>query len=487
MKRALIILVILIILILAIVLIKTLLFSSKQISVKPIPKEKLEIESMAKRLANAIRFKTISFENSLPDKDAFLGLQNFIEESFPLVHKNLQKEVVNEYSLLYTWKGSNPNLKPILLMGHIDVVPITNEKKWKYLPFAGEIADGYIWGRGALDDKCSVLGSLEAVEHLLASNFTPERTIYLSYGHDEEIGGNQGARKIADLLQKRSIEFEFIQDEGLFIAEGFIPGISKPTALVGVAQKGFVNIELIVEGTGGHSSNPPPQTAIGILSSAITKLEKNPMDGRLDGTFRDMFGYLGPEMSLPMKIVFANQWLFGSLIKSQLSDTPSTNASLKTTSAVTVFQGGEKANVLPQNARAIVNFRIHPRDSIKKVMDHVKDVINDPRVKIDYFKETATKPAPTSPIDSSTYQNYTKIISEVFPDVWVAPGLFIASSDTVHFTNLSKNIYRFHPLHIQKSQNDQKRIHGVNERISIKNYGDYIQFLIHLIRQSSRF
>ncbi|MCB1192539.1 MAG: M20/M25/M40 family metallo-hydrolase [Leptospiraceae bacterium] len=487
MKKIIIILGLFFIIILGIVFFKTLLFTSKQSSAKPISPEKLDTDSISERLASAIRFQTVSSQDTLPNEKEFLGFHAFLEKSFPLLHKTLTKEVVNKYSLLYTWKGNDPNLKPILLMGHIDVVPAENESKWEHLPFAGAIADGYIWGRGSLDDKSAVMGVLEATEHLLKSGFSPKRTIYLSFGHDEETTGKKGAFKAAALLKERNIEFEFIQDEGMFIADGYVPGVPKPVAIVGMAQKGYVTVELIVEDTGGHSSSPPSNTAVGILSKAIVRLEENPIKGGLDGIIGDMFDSLGPEMSLPMKLIFANRWLFGGLIEKQLSESPGTNANLRTTTAATMFHGSDKENVLPQKARALVNFRIHPRDDIQKVLDHVKQVVNDSRVKVDYLKNSAEEPSPVSPINSPSYEMFTKTIKEVFPDVLIAPGLFIAGSDTQKFISFSKNIYRFHPLYFQKSNNDEKRMHGTNERISVRNYEDFVRFYIQLIRNSSNF
>ena len=215
-----------------------------------------------------------------PQGKEFLALHEYLKETFPKVHSGLTKETINDYSLLYTWKGSDETLKPILLMAHLDVVPVepASEADWQHPPFEGQIQDGYIWGRGALDDKAGVMGLLEAVETLLAEGFRPKRTIYLAFGHDEELGGPNGAAKIAELLLSRKVELDYVLDEGLIIANGILP-VSKPVALIGIAEKGFVSLELSVETEGGHSSMPPPNTAIGILSEAVNKLEEGQMPG----------------------------------------------------------------------------------------------------------------------------------------------------------------------------------------------------------------
>jgi carboxypeptidase PM20D1 len=237
------------------------------------------------RLAQALRFATISHEDPAQvDRAPFRELHRFLEESFPQVHHSLKREVIEEYSLLYTWQGTDASLAPALFAGHIDVVPVESgtETEWQYPPFEGCVEEGYIWGRGALDDKVAVLGLLEAAEALLARGFQPHRTIYLAFGHDEEVGGTYGAKRIAALLQQRGVRLEFALDEGLAVTEGIIPKVSKPVAMVGIAEKGYLCLELSAESRGGHSSMPPSETAIGILSAAITRLERHPMPPRRD-------------------------------------------------------------------------------------------------------------------------------------------------------------------------------------------------------------
>jgi carboxypeptidase PM20D1 len=467
-----------------ILFIKSLLYTSKQLEVKPVSLEIIDLNKAITRLSQAIPIQTISYQDAKPKREEILKFHKFLESSYPLVFEKLKKNIINEYSILLKWEGTDPNLLPILLMAHLDVVPIEDESAWQRPPFSGYVDEEFIWGRGTLDDKVAVISNLEAIEHLLKKGFQPKRTIYLSIGHDEETLGT-GAGAISKYFKEQGTEFEFIQDEGMFIADGFIPGIKKPVAIIGLAQKGYVTVQLTVEGSGGHSSAPPSVTPVGILSKALVKLEENPMPGKLDGLILEMFNSIGPEMSYPLKLVFANSWLLSPIIESQLSSSPGTNANLRTTTAITMVKGSEKENILPQRATALVNFRIHPSDNIQKVLDHVTKTIQDPRVKVSYLKETAREPSPISPTNSKAYENLTKTIKEVFPDTLVAPGLFIASSDTFNFVSLSKNIFRFHPLYLKASEHDEARIHGANERIPIKNYEKYIQYVIRLIQNTS--
>ncbi|TNE46025.1 MAG: M20 family peptidase [Deltaproteobacteria bacterium] len=470
---------------LAIVLVKTAMFSSKQVQVKPV-KVSVDAQTVAKRLAESIRFRTISFEDSKQFKGKpFLDLIQFIEKSFPLVHKHLKVEKINKYSLLYTWKGSDPSLKPFLLMGHTDVVPVATGtlKDWKHPPYSGKIVDGAIWGRGSLDDKVAVIGVLEGVEALLAQKFKPKRTLYLAFGHDEEIGGNYGHKAIGARLKKRGVTLEYVLDEGMLITDGILPGVKQPVALVGLAEKGYVTIKLSIKGKGGHSSMPPKHTSIGLLSTAVHRLERNPMPARIHGPTAKMFEYAGPEMSFGLKAVFANLWLFRPVVMGILKKKKSTHATIRTTTAVTMFNSGTKENVLPVHASVVINFRILPGDSIKSVVAHVKKVINNDNIKVSYANaKFFTEPSPVSSIDAKGFKVVQRSIREIFPSAIVAPNLVVGGTDSRHYISLCKNIYRFVPIKMKPS--DVKRIHGTNERIMVDNYADIVRFYQQLIRNS---
>ena len=383
-------------------------------------------------------------------------------------------------------EGRDEKLRPILLMAHQDVVPVDPEtlSGWQQPPFEGRIADGFVWGRGSLDDKFSLLGIMEAVEMHLARGLRPRRTIYLAFGHDEEIGGHRGAARIAELLAGRSGELEYVLDEGLAINEDLIPGLAKPVALVGVADKGYVSVALSVDVESGHSSMPPPQTAIGILSAAVSRLEAHPMPASVEGVQRQVLEHLGPEMPFGSRLLMANLWLFAPLVERKLSERPNTNAGIRTTTAATMFSAGIKENILPSQARAIVNFRILPGDSIEGVLGHVGRVIDDPRVRVEKLEASAGEPSAVSDVDTAGFRTIQRTLREVFPEVVVAPALCVGGTDSEHFAKLSNAVYRFSPLRL--GPEDMNRLHGINERTSVKDYAGSVRFYHRLIANSAR-
>ena len=324
--RTLIRLLLVLILVLAVTVVgRGLALGSLQPEVSSVERLPVDPQKAAERLAEAVRIATVSYEDrDRIDRDAFLRLHALLENLYPLVHQRLQREAVSDLSLLYTWPGSDPNLSAALLTAHLDVVP-AQASDWSQPPFAGNISDGFVWGRGTMDDKAGVLGILEAAEHLLAAGFEPRRTIHFAFGHDEELGGN-GAEAITARLKEQGAKIEFVLDEGMMIVEGIIPGLGPPAALIGLAEKGYANVTLAVESEGGHSSMPPGETAVGILSAAVARLEANPMPSRLEGPVEAMFRWVSPEMSLAPRIVLGNLWLFGPLVRAELAGSPPTNA-----------------------------------------------------------------------------------------------------------------------------------------------------------------
>lgn len=440
------------------------------------------IANPIQRLAGALRFPTISNEDpSQVDWATFEALRRYLVENFPRVHAGLTQETVEQHSLLYTWHGKNPSLKPVLFAGHIDVVPIESgtELDWTYPPFEGCIEEGYIWGRGALDDKVAVLGLLEAVEALLAHGFQPQRTLYLAFGHDEEVGGNHGAARIAALLQERAVQLEFALDEGLAVTEGIIPKVTRPVAMVGLAEKGYLCLELSVESSGGHSSMPAGETAIGILSAAVARLERNPMPARRDSLAFQMLQQLAREMPFPLRTLLGHPRLFGGLVQRQLGASPAMNAILRTTTAPTILQAGIKENVLPTRARAVINFRLLPGDSIAEVTQHVERVIGDARVRVQPAGDMRSEPSPVSSADSAGFKRLQQAITGAFPQAVVVPGLVLGATDCRHYAPLSQDAYRFTPIRVRPD--DLGRVHGTDERISVDNYTEAIQFYQRLI------
>jgi carboxypeptidase PM20D1 len=439
-------------------------------------------EGAAKRLAGAIRIPTISHENPAAfNAEPFRALHAYLETAFPRVHAQLRRETVASHSLLYTWQGSDPSLKPILLMGHLDVVPVepATRDKWQVDPFGGEVIDGFIWGRGAIDNKSAVVGMLEAVEMLLREGFRPARTVHFAFGHDEEVGGTEGARAIAALLQRRGVELEMVLDEGGVIGEGLLPGVSSPVAMVGIAEKGFLTVELAASTEGGHSALPPRQSAVGIVSAAIARLEANPMPARLAGPTRQLFERIGAALPFAQRAVFANLWLTGPLVMKKLESSPSTNAMIRTTMAATIFQAGEKDNVLPSHARAVVNFRILPGDSIASVMDHVRHVVADDRVDVKAVGRFSAEPSAVSNTGSLSFQKLEQTIRSATPTAIVAPYQVVVVTDARYFADLSTNVFRFLPLRLASA--DLARMHGTDERVAVREYEQAIRIYRQLL------
>lgn len=329
-------------------LVKTFTFTSRQLQVDLVEKVIIP-DSAIERLQKALRIKTISFETEEDfDSTQFEVFNQFLKNQYPSIDSLLDHKVFSKYSHLYKWQGSNSQLKPIVLMGHIDVVPIASPDKWSVDPFSGEIKDGKIWGRGTIDDKFSVIGILEAVEMLLKYNFQPERTIYLSFGHDEEVGGERGAVLIADYLKNQGVEAEFVLDEGYAITQKLIPGMEPDVAMIGIAEKGSATIEFTVDMEGGHSSQPAKETAIDVLANAISKLKANPLEATLSAPMQGFMDQLGPEMGFVNKMAFANRNIFkGMIISTYENASGAGNALVRTTTSPTIFEGGIKENVIP--------------------------------------------------------------------------------------------------------------------------------------------
>jgi carboxypeptidase PM20D1 len=444
-------------------------------------------DSALVHLSRAIQFKTISYpDHSKTDTTEFAAFVSFLEKTYPLVHTRLVRERINHYALLYQWPGTDPSLKPLLLLGHYDVVPVIEgtESMWARDPFSGAIQDEFIYGRGSLDDKSTVLGILEGVEYLLGQNFRPERTLYLAFGHDEEVSGLRGAQAIARTLKKRGIRFEMVLDEGGTIKTDGVAGLKQPVALVGIAEKGHISLRLTARGEGGHSSMPPKKTSIGLLASALERLQRKPFEATLKGPVGQMLRYLGPEMPFGQRLAIANQWLFGPILIREFSKTPSGMASLHTTIAPTIFKAGVKDNVLPIDATAVVNLRILSGDSLRGVIDYVRKAIDNPDIEIESLGEFDAEPSVVSPPDAAAFQQLHQTIKSCYPGVLVAPYLMLGATDARHYQPLSENVYRFTPF--QLDEEDLKRSHGTNERIRTDTYLEMIRFYATLIKNAAQ-
>jgi carboxypeptidase PM20D1 len=470
----------------AAVAVNTLRTPSRQLAVPAAPKLSIDVDAAARRLAGAIPIRTISSLDDIAGNNAeFDKLHAYLAQQFPKVHATLKREVVGQKALLYTWPGSDPAAKPIALMAHQDMVPIApgTEKAWSVDPFAGVIKDGYVWGRGALDNKGNLFAQMEAIELLIGSGFQPKQTIYLVMGDDEEVSGLRGAVPIVELLKSRNVKLDWVLDEGLLVLDGVLPGLSKPAALIGLAEKGYATFFLSLDTAPGHSSMPPTHSAIGLMSAALARLEATPMPGGIKGVAGEMFGTLAPEMSGMNRVMLSNLWLTGPLVTGQLEKSPSSNAMLRTTTALTIVRAGNKDNVLPGRAEAAVNFRVLPGDTLASVEAHLRKALGNDAIQIKAYPGNS-EPSPVSPTDSAGYLAVQKAVREVFTDAVVAPGLMTAATDSRHFSGLSDSVYRFSPFRVKGE--DLARFHGTNERLSISNYAEMIQFYHQLLRNTAQ-
>jgi carboxypeptidase PM20D1 len=475
----------LMILLVVVLVVRAAGFESKQMSVEPFAKATFDANAIAQRLSAGLKHKTISHSLEGPiEAQAFLDLHAQLRSDYPLVHQHLSVETVADHSLLYQWKGTKPQLPVALLIAHQDVVPVEagSETNWEHPPYSGDIDATHVWGRGAMDDKGSLFCIMEAVEGLLAQGYAPERSVVLAFGHDEELGGPKGAQGIAALLAERGIKAHYALDEGGAITVGSISIVDNPVAVIGIAEKGMVSIELDVETLGGHSSMPPRQTGIGILSAAIVALEQNPMPGGISGTVGTMLDYLGPEFGFLPSLVTANRWLFNPLLEMAFASQPTLDAMLRTTTAATIFNGGVKANVLPSRVKATVNFRILPGDLVEDVVEHVTRVVNDERVQISVAPESR-EPSPISPIDADGFQAIQHSIHGFFPDAIVTPYLVLGGTDARYYSGITENLYRFSPFLF--TNEDRERIHGTNERIGIDTLPRAVGFYSELIKRTT--
>jgi carboxypeptidase PM20D1 len=483
-KRALLVIAALLLALVLAVAVGTIGRGSRQLAVQPLAPLAVDKDGAAASLGAAIRAKTIS---GLPDPSGvareFEALQAHLRERYPLVHARLEREVVAEHTLLYTWKGGDPAAKPIALMPHQDVVPIApgTEQLWKHPPFEGKVIGGEVWGRGAWDDKANLVSQFEAVEMLLKAGFSPRRTVYLILGHDEEVGGRLGAAKVAALLKQRKVKLDWLLTEGLLVTEKILPGVDAPIALIGVAEKGYLSVRLVAEAPPGHSSLPPGagKSAIGMLSAALARLDQQPLPAGVQGIASEMFGTLAPEMGGFQRVALSNLWLFKPVVERMLAGQPSTNAMMRTTTAMTIVNAGNKENVLPGRAEALVNFRILPGDTVESVVAHVKRAVADDRIKVEKLGEGG-EASPVSSTSAEGYRHIERGIREVFPGALVAPGLMLAGTDAKHFVGLADQLYRFSPLRAGPAE--LSRPHGTDERMSVDIVADMVRFYHRLLQ-----
>lgn len=426
--------------------------------------------AIAKRLSGAIGYKTIAYaEQEKIDGSKFLALHEYLKANYPRVSSELGWETVEDYSLLLTWKGRG-GAKPLALLAHMDVVPVSpgTEGDWKHEAYSGTIDGGYVWGRGTMDMKGHLVCVLEAVESLLAEGFRPESDVYLCFGHNEEIvcAPVSGAVAMAKLLLERGVRLDSVIDEGGVVMQGEkLLGMPGLLAMVGTAEKGYMDVSLSCSQEGGHSSQPPKNTALGILAAAVTKLEARAFKPRLTGTVEAMFTEAGRAMGFSKRLVFSNLWLFRPLLLNMLTKKPLTNAFVRTTLAATMASGSPAANVLPQQAEVVANMRILPGENMEDTLQRVREIVGDAMVTVSLMR--GKDPSAESPVATESYNLIKGTLEGMYPGVRVLPYLMVGGTDSCHYEPVCDNIYRIAPFLV--TDEELKTTHGTNERISLYN------------------
>ncbi len=443
----------------------------------------LDTTSIANNLSLALQIPTRSLvgEHSR-DGEYFLKFHDFLQETYPLIHKYSEKTIINKYSLVLKFKGSDTTLLPGAYIAHMDVVPASDEESWAHPPFSGVIDSGYVYGRGAQDMKSTIVALMGAMETLLSEGFTPQRDIYFCFGHDEEVPTQDGAAHIANWLDEQGIKLDFLIDEGGTILDGSnVSNIPHRFALIGICEKGYVDIKLTVRRDGGHGSLPIAPTAVSILSKAFIEIEQHPMDPVLTPALRLTLESIAPYLPSKYRRMANNPDVYFPVAKNILKHIPLANALISTTFTPTMLNASSLQNVIPYKVTGSINTRIIHGYTCEDVKRHIQKVVGK-RVEVSFTG--GTDPTPMSDVNSINYDRFTKTIVTSFPEVVPIPYMFIANTDSRYYRHVCDNIFLFTPFELKPT--DQKRLHGVNERCSIKGLAAATQFFIHCIESMSK-
>lgn len=450
--------------------------------------EKVDVERFIKNLSDAIKIPTIANrDESLVDWAPFDEFHEMLEKAYPLMHEKLENEIISTCSLLYHWKSEHPEKEPIALLSHQDVVPVTpgTEDDWKYPAYSGEIAEGFLWGRGAIDMKNHLIGVCEAVETLLEEGYVPERDVYLCFGHNEEVmaeGEICGADCMMRWFKERGIKLDSVLDEGGAILEAKVDKvIDGHLAGVGIAEKGHVDFEISVNAKGGHSSQPPKHSALGELSRIVCKLENNQFKAELTPQLYSLFNEIGKNTTYPVRCVMSNLPILKPLVTKICSEIPPVASMMRTTTAVTMANGSPAPNVLPQKATVNVNFRIMPGQTIDDVEAHIRKIAG-PKAEVKMV--SGKNPSKISPTDSRAFNAIREICKEMDPKAIVAPYLVMGGTDARNYEDVCDNIYRYSPFLMDTAL--LLTCHGTNERIPLTSLKDGVVFFKKYIRELTK-
>ena len=468
----------LLVLFLAVVLIRTANFKPKK-NVKVIEEEEaFDGERAVENLRELIRCKTVSYkDHSLEDDGEFEKLISKLPELYPNVFKTCTLTRMEDRALLFRWEGKEHD-EASVLMAHYDVVPV-NEENWDKPPFEAILEDGVVWGRGALDTKVTFNGVLSAADHLIAKGFVPEKDIYFAFSGGEEVNG-EGAVHIVDYFEKNNIKLSLVVDEGGAVVEDVFPGVSSPCGLIGIAEKGMMDVEYKVKSNGGHASAPRPHTPVGVLSSACVKVESNPFKSHLTKPVAEMFDTLGRHSSFIYRMIFANLWCFGGLLDAMCKKSGGElNALMRTTVAFTQMNGSKASNVIPPEATMVSNIRLNPEDTMDSALAYIKDTIGDENVVV--TKLHGMNPSPISRTDCEGWNKVASAVASTWKGALVSPYLMVQCSDSRHYGRISDRVYRFSAMDL--TAEERSTIHGNNERIRVETVKHAVEFYIRLMKQ----
>lgn len=460
---------------------KSLSNTSKSLTLDAAYRESIANTAL-EHLAEATTYRIVGYDDANNDSinhHSILAFHAWLKRTYPLLAARANWEVINQHSLLITLKGSSKEAAAMFI-GHMDVVPAPDSAQWKHGPYSGRIVKDTLWGRGALDDKNVVIGLMEAAERTLALGLPIKRTLLFGFGHDEETGGSHGASAIAQHLIKHKIPVAFISDEGFGVMKGIVPGLKNDCAIIGLSEKGFVSVKLKVKQLGGHSAWPNPENATAILSKGLSKLEHHQFASNLEQPVRGLFTEAAPYMNFGYRLLFSNLWLTAPLVKMVLQGGEKTAATIRTTHVTTIMRAGNKENVVPPTAEAIVNLRLFPGHSIAAAMDEIKDVLNDPRIEISTYAE-GREATPVSAANGDGYDQIKAAIQANFTETVVVPGLVITGTDCKNYTAVTNRMYRFVPFEFSAS--NLSSIHGINEHITRKQFGKGVEFYMDLFQR----
>ena len=430
------------------------------------------------QLQALVRIPTVS--NRDPDLVDVAAFDEFVAElarQFPTLHERLELTRVDTHGLLFHWAGRS-SARPVVLMAHLDVVPVEEDAPWQHPPFGAEIHDGAIWGRGTLDDKGPLVGICVAVEDLLEQGFTPQQDVWLSFGCNEEVSGTSAVLAVEELT-RRGVTPWFVVDEGGAIASEAFPGVSAPIGVVGVTEKGVTSLELRVDGRGGHASTPKRNGPTVRLAKALVKLDRHQMAASVPDPTIELLRRMAPHASRPLRPLMANaEKLRPVLTRALIAAGAEPAAMTRTTFAITTLSGSPALNVIASSARAGVNIRIMVGDTVAGVLEHVRKTIDDDEVQVHVLG--ANEPSPISPMDDA-FALIESTIAEVFPDAIPAPYVMMAATDSRFFTQICTRVYRFAPFRMTKAQRES--IHSYDEHLGVDAFVDGVRWYQRLIER----